>query len=309
MLDQTNTDLVTDALDGLRAPQKWLSPKWFYDDAGSAIFEQITDLPEYYPTRTEAAILRDHAAALAALVPGGGALVELGSGASVKTRTLLDAGSHFGAYVPIDISEGFLLDTAGDLMRRYPDLSIHPVVGDFTGPVDLPDAVAGASKVGFFPGSTIGNLDPEAAIDLLARARAWPDARHFILGADLVKEVPTLVAAYDDAAGVTAAFNRNVLHRLNREAGANFDVAAFAHEARWCDDPARIEMHLVATRAMQVTLGPEVIHFANGESIHTESCRKYTPDTLGQLAEAAGWGLAELLTDEQDRFAVAILQA
>lgn len=303
-----NEALLADALHGLSQPQKTLSPKWFYDRRGSELFEQITDLPEYYPTRTEAAILRDHADRLAGVVPPGGALVELGSGASVKTRTLLSAGRHFGAYVPVDISESFLMATADDLRARYPDLPIHPVVGDFTGPVDLPDVVITSPTVGFFPGSTIGNLDPDAAIALLARACDWPGVEAFILGADLVKAVPELVAAYDDAAGVTAAFNLNVIRRLNDEVHSNFDLSAFRHEARWCEDPARIEMHLVAGSAQRVTLGGDVITFEAGESIHTESCRKYTPQTLGRMAAQAGWRIEEMLTDDDARFAVAVLR-
>nr|WP_235962643.1 L-histidine N(alpha)-methyltransferase [Jannaschia marina] len=303
-----NSELLADARETLRRPQKALSPKWFYDRRGSELFEEITELPEYYPTRTEAAILKENAARLAGLVPRGGALVELGSGASVKTRTLLGAGEHFGAYVPIDISEDFLLSTADDLRARYPGLAIRPVVGDFTGSVNLPDDVITLSKIGFFPGSTIGNLDPLEAVALLARARAWPAVEGFILGADLVKPAPDLIAAYDDAAGVTAAFNLNVLNRLNDEAQANFDLSEFRHEARWCEDPARIEMHLVSERAQTVRLGEDVITFREGESIHTESCRKYTAETLEALAAAAGWRVEEMLTDDAARFAVAVLR-
>ena len=300
--------LLTDALAGLRARRKSLPPKWFYDRRGSELFERITRLPEYYPTRTEAAILVGHADRLAGLVPAGGALVELGSGASVKTRTLLSAGGHIGAYVPIDISEAFLLSTAADLRRRYPRLDVVPVVGDFTGPVTLPVSVADLPKIGFFPGSTIGNLDPAEAIALLARARSWPGIEGFILGADLVKPEAELIAAYDDSQGVTAAFNLNVLNRLNDEAHADFDLSAFRHEARWRTDPARIEMHLVARRAQTVTLGGHSIGFAEGESIHTESCRKYTAATLAGLAGTAGWTVEATLTDAGDRFAVAILR-
>ena len=298
--------LLADALDGLTSTPKSLPPKWFYDRRGSELFERITELPEYYPTRTEAAILRDHAARLGRLVPDGGALVELGSGASVKTRTLLDAGHHFGAYVPVDISEGFLLATAKGLRALYPELAIHPVVGDFTGPVDLPEAVVEMPKVGFFPGSTIGNLEPAEAVALLSRARGWPGARAFILGADLVKDEAELIAAYDDAQGVTAAFNRNLLERLNREAGTDFDLSTFRHEARWTGD--RIEMHLISTRPQRVRLEGRDIHFAAGESIHTESCRKYTARALDDLAAASGWRVEDLLTDGAARFAVAILR-
>lgn len=303
-----NPTLLADALAGLTAPQKHLSPKWFYDRKGSELFEQITEVPEYYPTRTEASILRDYAAHLADLVPPGGTLVELGSGASVKTRTLLAAGEHFGAYVPIDISEDFLMTTADDLRTRFPNLAVHPVIGDFTGPVALPDDVITSAKVGFFPGSTIGNLDPSEAIALLSRARSWVGIEAFILGADLIKPIPELIAAYDDAEGVTAAFNLNVLNRLNDEVHTDFDLSAFRHEARWREDPARIEMHLVSTKAQSVVLGDTVITFRTGESIHTESCRKYSRETLAAMARQAGWATSEVLTDAEARFAVAVLR-
>lgn len=300
-----NTELLADAVKGLSAPVKHLSPKWFYDQRGSELFEEITMLDEYYPTRTEAAILLNNAHSLVGLVPDGGALVELGSGASVKTRTLLDAGAHFGAYVPIDISQEFLMATAKDLGARYPDLPIHPVVGDFNAEIALPLAVRDLPKVGFFPGSTIGNLEPKEAIGLLSWARDWPGMQRFILGADLIKGQDELIAAYDDARGVTAAFNLNLLVRLNREAGATFDITAFDHEARWMGD--RIEMHLVARNAHTVTLGGQSIAFEKGESIHTESCRKYTHDDLESLARASGWRLEHVLTDARNRFAVAVL--
>lgn len=303
-----SSPLLIDALAGLTAPQKSLPPKWFYDRRGSELFERITDLPEYYPTRTEAAILRDNAADLAGVVPRGGALIELGSGASVKTRTLLAAGGHFGAYVPIDISEDFLMTTADDLRTRFPALAIHPVARDFTGPVTLPACVATMPKVGFFPGSTIGNLDPSDAIALLSRARTWNAVEGFILGADLVKPIGTLIAAYADAQGVTAAFNMNVLRRLNDDVEANFDLDTFRHEARWREDPARIEMHLVSAKAQKVTLGGTEIAFREGESIHTESCRKYTVETLTAMARQAGWHTTRILTDAEERFAVAVLR-
>jgi len=308
MKDIANSELLDDALAGLTAPQKHLSPKWFYDRRGSELFEQITQLPEYYPTRTEASILRANADTLVDTVPDGGALVELGSGASVKTRTLLDAGSHFASYVPIDISEDFLLATAKDLRARYPRLAIHPVVGDFTAPIDLPHSMDGIAKVGFFPGSTIGNLEPVDAISLLARARDWNGVCGFILGADLVKPIPALIAAYDDTLGVTAEFNLNILRRLNAEVHANFDIDGFMHQARWCENPARIEMHLVSRKTQSVRLDSQVITFAEGETIHTESCRKYTPDSLSDMAGKAGWQVETMLTDDREQFAVAVLR-
>ncbi|WP_316013306.1 L-histidine N(alpha)-methyltransferase [Roseobacter sp. HKCCA0434] len=300
--------LHASALAGLTASPKTLEAKWFYDAAGSALFERITELPEYYPTRTEAAILRAGTDRLAAAVPDDAALVELGSGASVKTRILLDRLDHLAAYVPIDISATFLAQVAEGLRAAYPALPILPVTGDFMSPVTLPPRIADRPKVAFFPGSTIGNLEPADATALLARIRDWPGIARFILGVDLVKDPATLTAAYDDAAGVTAAFNLNLLHRLNREAGADFDPDGFAHEARWNADAARIEMHLVSRHAQTVRLGDTEIAFAAGESIHTENSHKYTRDSLAGLAGVAGWRIADWMTDPDDLFAVSILE-
>ena len=303
----SNPALLDDALAGLTARPKTLAPKWLYDERGSEFFERITGLPEYYLTRTEAEILRRHAGALAARVPAGGALVELGSGASIKTRYLLDAGSHLGAYVPIDISAEFLTRTAAALRRRYPDLWIAPMVGDFSRPLDLSAAILDRPTVGFFPGSTIGNLEPAVARALLAGARAWPGITGFILGVDLVKDPAELVAAYDDTEGVTAAFIANILTRLNREAGAGFDPDAFTYEALWNAELARIDMRLLSTRQQIVDLPGHRIAFAAGEAIHVSASRKYTPASLAALVATAGWGLAETFTDPDHRFAVAVL--
>ncbi|ETX29000.1 L-histidine N(alpha)-methyltransferase [Roseivivax isoporae] len=302
-----NAALVAEALDGLRSDPKVLHPKWFYDSAGSALFERITELPEYYPTRTEVGILRAHVDALARHVPEDAALIELGSGASTKTRILLDALRQIAVYVPVDISRDFLAGVAADLDRHYPDLVVAPVAGDIMQDLPLPEPARRRRKVGFFPGSTIGNLDPAEARALLRRARDWPYVAAFVLGVDLVKDRDTLVRAYDDRQGITAAFNRNMLHRLNREAGADFDVARFDHEARWNDDHARIEMHLVARAPQKVRIGGETVCFAPGESVRTECSHKYTRQTLGDLAGAAGWRVADMPTDEGGLFAVAIL--
>lgn len=302
-----NHALVTDALQGLTAQAKSLNPKWLYDHRGSALFEEITGLPEYYPTRTEARILRERAKELAQLVPAGGALVELGSGASVKTRTLLDAGSHFGTYVPIDISRDFLLETADDLRSRYPDLNVAPVVADFSAPVALPDGLSQMPKVGFFPGSTIGNLTPDRAQALLSGARAWDGIDAFILGADMVKNTQELVAAYDDAQGVTARFIQNILVRLNREAEADFDMGTFDYKASWNSDLERIDMQLVSNRDQIVTLAGRKISFNADEAIHVSAARKYTPESLRTLALHAGWDVAARHTDADDRFSVAVL--
>jgi len=303
----TPTPIAEAALAGLSGQPKGLSPKWFYDARGSDLFEQITRLPEYYPTRTERAILDTRLDAIAAHVPAGAVLVELGSGASVKTRLLLDGLPQLAGYVPIDISETFLMQTAAQLRADYPRLAVTPVVADFMGPITLPD-LGGRPVVGFFPGSTLGNLAPDNAVALLARLRAWPDHRALILGVDLVKEAATLEAAYDDAQGVTAAFNLNLLARLNREADADFDLAAFRHRAVWNAQAQRVEMHLESTRAQVVRVAGRPIAFAAGETIHTENSHKFTPDSLSAMARDAGWHVAELLTDPENLFAVAVLR-
>lgn len=302
------SDLLADALAGLTAPEKSIDPKWLYDSAGSALFEEITALPEYYLTRTETGILRDNAARLAGLVAHGGALIEFGSGASVKTRLLLENGPNIGTYVPIDISGAFLQTTAADLRKRYPSLSVEPVVGDFLNPVSLPDALSAVPKVGFFPGSTIGNITPTAAQQLLSRARNWPSVDAFILGADLVKDPGVLVSAYDDAAGVTAKFIGNILVRLNSELNAGFDLSGFTYATTWNTAKARIEMALIATKAQTIRLGGHTITFEAGEKIAISMSRKYTVDTLRQLAHASGWTVDALITDPKALFAVAVLK-
>ncbi len=300
-------ELAEAALEGLTKKPKGLSPKWFYDAHGSDLFEQITELPEYYPARTERAILETRLAEIAAHVPDDAVLVELGSGASVKTRLLLDGLPQLSGYVPIDISETFLLETASRLRADYPDLAITPVVADFMAPITLPD-LGGRPVVGFFPGSTLGNLDNRGAVDLLARLRAWPDHAALILGLDLVKPVAVLEAAYDDAQGVTAAFNLNLLTRLNREAGADFDLSAFRHKAVWNDAAQRVEMHLESLRAQQVRIAGQHITFAAGETIHTENSHKFSPETLSDMASRADWDISGILTDPDDLFAVAVLK-
>jgi dimethylhistidine N-methyltransferase len=302
-----NMPLLTEALEGLRASPKELHPKWFYDSAGSALFEQITELPEYYVTRTELAVLRDNVAMIAPYVPQASALVELGSGASTKTRILLDALDDFDTYVPVDISEDFLKSVAEDIDRSYPALEVAPLAGDLLGELTLPDAVAGRPTVGFFPGSTLGNLEPPEARALLRRVRNWPDITALVLGIDLVKDPDVLVRAYDDAQGVTAAFNRNILARLNREAGGEFDPESFAHEARWNVEKSRIEMHLVSRTDQRVRLATQTVSFRSGESIHTENSHKYTRQALVDMATDSGWSVAEFLTDDDAWFAVAVL--
>ena len=299
-----------DLIAGLSRSPKVASPKWFYDAEGSHLFEAITRLPEYYPTRQEAALLRRVAPEWAARFGPDAALVEFGSGASEKTRTVLDAAPSLAAYVPIDISAEALDAAARRIAAAYPALKVTPLVGDFLHLGALPAGIGQGRRIGFFPGSTIGNLERDEAIAFLKAARGLlgPDAL-FILGVDLVKAPDLLVAAYDDAAGVTAAFNRNLLVRANRELGAGFDVDSFAHRAVWNAAGSRMEMHLVATRDMSILLDGRRIAFAAGESIHTESSRKYTEDSVRDLAGAAGWTVSAFGTSPDPSVALALLEA
>ncbi|MDP3370908.1 MAG: ergothioneine biosynthesis protein EgtB [Brevundimonas sp.] len=299
-----------DLLAGLSRSPKVASPKWFYDAEGSRLFEDITRLPEYYPTRQEAALLRQVVPRWAALFGADAVLVEFGSGASEKTRIVLDAAPDLAAYVPIDISADALDAAARRIAEAYPALRIAPLVGDFLHLGALPAGIGRGRRIGFFPGSTIGNLERDEAIAFLKAARSLlgSDAR-FILGVDLVKSPETLIAAYDDAAGVTAAFNRNLLVRANRELGAGFDVDSFAHRALWNAAASRMEMHLEATRDMTVQLDGRRIAFARGETIHTESSRKYTEASVRELAGAAGWAVAGFETSPEPSVALALLEA
>lgn len=299
-----------DLIQGLGRAQKALPPKWFYDAEGSKLFEEITRLPEYYPTRQEAALLRALASDFAERIGSKAVIVEFGSGASEKTRILLDALDHPAAYVPLDISPDALHQAAERIRSRYPDLEVVPIVGDFERLPALPDGLEGERRLGFFPGSTIGNLETEDAIKLLRAARRMLGAEAlFLLGVDLVKDEETLVTAYDDAAGVTAAFNLNVLRRANRELGADFDIAAFAHQAVWNPQAESVEMHLKAIRPTSVQIAGQPFTFAEGETIHTESSRKFTPESLRALAVAAGWTLERLDQGPAPTVALALLRA
>lgn len=307
--DPCASPLARDVLEGLSRPQKAIPSRWLYDRRGSQLFEEITQLEEYYPTRTETAIFKAHAGEIAEALGPGAVLVEYGAGALVKTRILLDAMQAPGGYVPIDISGPFLKEAAKDLDADYPGLSVFPVVADFTRPVDVSGAPGKPDqRVGFFPGSTIGNLDNEQIIDFFRAARQslGPQAR-FILGADRKKDTSILIPAYDDAEGVTAAFNLNLLTRINRELGADFDETGFAHEARWNEAASRVEMHLVARRAMEVSVCGEEFSFESGETIHTEISRKFELGALDRLLEASGWRRLKTWTDWRGYFAVMLL--
>ncbi|MDR4305740.1 L-histidine N(alpha)-methyltransferase [Chelatococcus sambhunathii] len=298
--------LRADVLAGLTGARKTLPSRWLYDDRGSELFEEITQLPEYYPTRTETSILRTHAGDMARFCGARAVLIEYGAGAGVKTEILLGALESPALYVPVDIAGDFLVTAAERIEQRFPYIEIRPVVADFTDDFDLPaDLPKLPPRVAFFPGSTIGNLAPRDAVDLLARMRGHVGADgKAIVGVDLRKDIATLVAAYDDAAGVTAAFNLNLLARINRELDADFDLGRFAHEARWSEAKSAIEMHLVSLADQTVFVGGRRISFAEGETIHTEDSRKYDLTGFARLAEKAGWRVAETWIDPGRLFAV-----
>ncbi|HTH95894.1 MAG TPA: L-histidine N(alpha)-methyltransferase [Stellaceae bacterium] len=297
-------------LEGLAGAQKTLPCKFFYDAEGSRLFERICELPEYYPTRTESRILRDHAGDIADLAGPAVRLVELGSGAGVKIRLLLHALEDPAAYIPVDISRRHLLAAASGLARDFPDLVIAPVCADYTQPFSLPADAPSGRTLGFFPGSTIGNFMPvEAERFLTGLHDLLGPGSAMVVGVDLRKDGAVLERAYDDAAGVTAAFNLNILRRINRELGGRFDLDGFTHEARWNDLDSRIEMHLVSRRDQIVPIGGERITFGAGETIHTENSYKYTVEAFTALAAQAGYASRAVWTDAGNLFSVHMLEA
>ncbi len=306
--------LVDVALSGLSRPQKTLPAKLFYDEEGCRLFYRITELPEYYLTRTERALLPEIAPQVLESVPSGSVLVEYGASDEGKAEFLLrqdgpDAAAAIAAYVPIDVAMPALLRMRARLALSHPRLAVYPIAVDFMDPVKLPNSVADMPRLGFFPGSTIGNLDPAEASQFLALARSTLGMRsRFLVGADLHKDPSILLPAYDDAAGVTAAFNRNILARLNREAGAEFDVEAFTHRAVWNDAESRIEMHLVSRRDQTVRIAGQQIHFARGETIHTENSYKHTPERFAAITGNAGWHCRTTWTDPDRLFALYLLE-
>lgn len=301
------------AISGLLQPRKALPAKLFYDEEGCRLFRQITELPEYYLTRTEHALLSRVAPLVAEGLPGRSVLVEYGASDETKAdfllRTRNGGGDIFRAYVPIDVAEPALEQMRERLRRSRPELAVYALAADFMDLVLLPDAIAPLHRLGFFPGSTIGNLDPAEAQQFLRQVRVTlgSDAR-FLVGVDLRKDTAILLPAYDDATGVTAAFNRNLLARLNREAGADFDLAAFDHRAVWNDRESRIEMHLVSRRDQRVRVAGVTIRFARGETIHTENSYKYAPEHFTALAEASGWHASAMWTDAAKLFSLHLLE-
>lgn len=301
--------LADEVIAGLKKHPKELSSVWFYDELGSSLFDSICELPEYYITRTELQIMHRYAAEMAQEIGPGAALIELGSGTSLKTRILLDRLEMPHAYIPVDISREHLLHAARRLAIDYPSLRVTPVYADFSQTVELPpQATAARKRVVYFPGSTLGNFTRAQALALLLRLNGMIGARGAVLiGIDLQKDRDALRRAYDDAAGVTARFNLNALRHVNRELGADFDLDAFQHEAVWIEDQSRIEMHLVSKRDQVVHLGNETVAISGGEHLRTEYCHKYTLASFSKLAASAGLSVAKVWLDPAELFSVQFL--
>ncbi|NGX17573.1 L-histidine N(alpha)-methyltransferase [Wenzhouxiangella sp. XN24] len=302
--------MLAEVLRGLSLPNKNIPSLYFYDQRGSELFDAITELPEYYPTRTEIAILEQHGAEMAAALGPGVRLIELGSGSAVKTELLLANLDATAAYVPVEISLDHLRAAAARIAADFPDLEVLPVTADFTEPFDLPEPTRGKVRrnVAFFPGSTIGNFPRSMAADLLdATRREVGPGGAMLVGVDLEKDRATLERAYNDAAGVTAEFNLNLLVRLNRELGADFDVNGFRHEAVWDGAAGRIEMRLVSLRAQQVRIAGHPFRFEPGEVLVTEYSHKYSLAGFRALAEGAGFEVARVWTDPEQLFSVQLL--
>ena len=309
MPETADPQFEKDVLAGLSAAIPSVPARWLYDLRGSELFDEITRLPSYYPTATETALLQDIMPQISARIPRGMAVVEFGAGSATKTPLLLEAIAP-AAYVPVDISGDYLNSSAAELSVRFPDLQICPVTADFARPFDLPSEIEYLPKLGFFPGSTIGNFVPRSATDLLRHFRELLGTGALLLiGMDRVKPIERLIAAYDEPEGITARFNLNLLERINRELGADIPLDAFRHEARWNDILSRIEMHLVATRDVQFTISGQSFAFGEGETIHTENSHKYERRGARLLLLAGGWTpIAEWEDDEGD-FSIVLAEA
>ena len=307
--DQADPAFRADVLAGLAEPTQAIPARWLYDLRGSELFDDITRLPGYYPTRTETALLSAKMPEIAALACHDCAIVEFGSGSSTKTPLLLEAMKP-KAYVPIDISGEYLRDSAARVDAQFPHLPVHPVEADFTKEVVLPAAIEGLPRLGFFPGSTIGNFVPRSATDLLRHFRdILGTGSKLLIGMDRVKPVERLIAAYDDSQGVTAAFNLNLLERINRELGGTIPVDAFVHEVRWNDMLGRIEMHLKATRNVAFEVEGQRFILSEGQTIHTENSHKYGARSGRLLLLAGGWTPLAEWTDPEEDFALILAEA
>jgi len=298
------TDFKEDIVKGLSAPEPYILPKYFYDEAGSRLFEEICNTEEYYPTRTEVCIIRDTIDSIVETLGKNCLLIEPGSGDSYKVRLLLDALRPI-AYLPIDISRRYLQDEAQKLAAEFTWLNVHAVCADFTGKLELPYHAESTNKVAFFPGSTIGNFLPEQAVIVLDEIRKMVgNGGGLLIGVDLQKDTDILNAAYNDKKGFTEKFNKNLLLRINRELGADFDIEQFEHRAFFNEEKHRIEMHLVSLREQQVTIEDHVFHFAKGQSIVTEYSHKYTVEHFQKLADKAGFRCVKKWLDEDKLFSV-----
>ncbi len=302
-------DELHELIDGLRQPEKMISPKYFYDERGSQLFEEITRLPEYYPTETELGIMRDNIDEIAALVGKQASLIEFGSGSSLKTRVLLEHLDELAAYVPVDISEDHLLESARQVREEFPDIDVLPVVADFTQPFQLPSPkVMPVRNVVYFPGSTIGNFTNDAAQELLQVMYQEAGAGGALLiGVDLQKDPAIIERAYNDSAGVTAEFNRNMLRHLNREFGADFDLDAFSHSAEYNEEEGRIEIRLVSDQDQEFSLGDASFSMNKDEAILTEYSHKYTLEGFAAMAETAGFSVERVWMDAERLFSVQYL--
>lgn len=305
-IDQAFADAV---IEGLTRRPRSLPCRFLYDAEGSDLFEQITRLPEYYPTRTEIGLLEENAVQIASLIGPGAALIELGSGSSRKTRALIEALADIRAYVPIDISRSALEAAVAALDDSYSELTVLPIHADFDEAIELPPEIAGAPRLGFFPGSTIGNLDRRAALEFMSRvASLLGVGAHFLVGVDLKKDPRVLTRAYNDSAGVTAAFNLNLLTRINRELGGDFDPSDFAHQAIYDERRGRMELYLVSLRDQTAHVLGKTLRFAEGERIHTENSHKYTVAEFQDLAGGAGWRAGRTWVDPNDLFSLHYLR-
>lgn len=307
--DTAHDTFARDLLVALATRPRQIAPKYFYDAAGSRLFDRICELPEYYLTRTELALLQAHAPEVAARIGPQAEIIEFGAGSLHKVRLLLDALECPAGYLPIDISGAFLRGAAAALQRERPALHVQPLVADYTQPLQLPSPRGAGRRLGFFPGSTIGNLTPDAALDFLRRAASLLRGGALLLGVDLVKDPSILHAAYNDATGITAAFNRNLLVRANRELGADFVPARFAHSAFYNAPLQRIEMHLMSCQRQQVRVRGECFEFADGETLHTENSYKYTIEGVQALARRAGFAPLAAWTDPANWYSLHWLQA
>ena len=308
--NRIDNDFLNDVIEGLSQNPKTLKPKYFYDNRGAQLFTEICTTPEYYPTRTEIKILNQNAEDIASQIGDNTALIEYGSGALEKIKILLDFLNEPVGLIPVDISEDQLFESAKNLENLYPDLEILPVAADFTKPIPIPEFSHPLKRfVAFFPGSTIGNFEPDLAIQFLEGVTKTIGLDGLLLiGFDLKKDIETLLAAYDDQRGITSSFNKNLLSRINDELGGNFNLDTFEHVARYNENKGRIEMHLKSTTEQTVLINKELFEFLEGETIHTENCYKFTKESFTAMSSKAGLYPVKTWTDDQNLFAVMLLR-